>query len=347
MSKINDNISLFAKLFKEEANSSVLEIIFQNTHKLWLDNLKNISQVNFIMFCEAPPFDINGSISNYIYDKSGEANGMYLKAPYKALKGSVDVYPSKSEMIDYLNSKGFLFIDVLPLSINFSSKRNSIIYEDFVKYFWNGSEAEFHFSNFNLKDIISSNVKVCFALRSIWKIVNSISDSNLKIGENIIDVSNETLVGLNLAGQPDVELIKSAFGIIKPKIKAMNISQEQINLFETKSNEAADSWNPVESYLELASEFFTISESHSNQAINCAEEHVEDISDAILIAEFFCKKESLNKIRANSCYEKVATLVEDTDDYISFAESVINYKNDKDWAHKLYRTALKEASYFT
>ena len=73
MSKINDNISLFAKLFKEEANSSVLEIIFQNTHKLWLDNLKNISQVNFIMFCEAPPFDINGSISNYIYDKSGEA----------------------------------------------------------------------------------------------------------------------------------------------------------------------------------------------------------------------------------------------------------------------------------
>jgi hypothetical protein len=214
----NNKIATFSKLFKEADNSSVLELIFHKTHKLWLDNLKNISQVNYIMFCEAPPFDANGEVSNYIYDREGQAKGMYLKAPYKALKGVVDKYPSKAEMIDYLNSRGFLFIDLLPLSINFSPKRNTKKYEDFVKYFWKGSGTDLGFPEFivqnrlnELQGKISPNVKVCFALRSVWKIVNSLSDSSLKIGDYKMDISNETLVGLNTAGQPDVNLIMKAF----------------------------------------------------------------------------------------------------------------------------------------
>ena len=209
----------FAELFKAEKNTEALDSIFEKSHNLWIENLNKIKgKVNYIMFCEAPPFDANGEVSNYIYDREGQAKGMYLKAPYKALKGVVDEYPSKAEMIDYLNSRGFLFIDLLPLSINFSPKRNTKKYEDFVKYFWKGSGTDLGFPEFivqnrlnELQGKISPNVKVCFALRSVWKIINSLSDSSLKIGDYKMDISNETLVGLNTAGQPDVNLIIEAF----------------------------------------------------------------------------------------------------------------------------------------
>jgi hypothetical protein len=211
----------FAELFKAEKNIEALDSIFEKSHSLWIENLNKISKVNYIMFCEAPPFDENGSVSNYIYDRNGEAKGMYLKAPYKALKealkGKVETYPPKAEMIDFLNEKGFLFLDVLPLSISFSPKRNTKQYRDFVKYFWNGNGADLDFSEFivqnrlnEIKDKISDDLRVCFALKSISLVVNSLDNSNLKFGDKTIHISDK-LVGLNTAGQPGVTEITNAF----------------------------------------------------------------------------------------------------------------------------------------
>jgi len=208
----------FAELFKAEKNIEALDSIFEKSHNLWVENLNKIKgKVKYIMFCEAPPFDADGSISNYIYDRTGEAKGMYLKAPYKALKGVVDSYPSKSEMIDFLNKQGFLFLDVVPLSINYSPKRNTKKYKDFVKYFWNGTGIDLGFSEYTvqnriteMKGKISKDLRVCFSLKSISMVVNSISNPNLKLGDKTIHIS-ENLVGLNTAGQPSVTEIKKAF----------------------------------------------------------------------------------------------------------------------------------------
>ena len=213
----NKSMLPFAELFKAEKYIEALDSIFEKSHSLWIENLNKISKVNYIMFCEAPPFDENGSVSNYIYDRNGEAKGMYLKAPYKALKGKVETYPPKAEMIDFLNEKGFLFLDVLPLSINFSPKRNTKKYQDFVKYFWNGNGADLDFSEFivqnrlnEMKDKISDDLRVCFALKSISIVVNSLDNSNLIFGDKTIHIS-EDLVGLNTAGQPGVTEITNAF----------------------------------------------------------------------------------------------------------------------------------------
>ena len=214
----NKSMLPFAELFKAEKYIEALDSIFEKSHSLWIENLNKISKVNYIMFCEAPPFDENGSVSNYIYDRNGEAKGMYLKAPYKALKGKVETYPPKAEMIDFLNEKGFLFLDVLPLSINFSPKRNTKKYQDFVKYFWNGAlSVEVGFSEFivqnrlnEMKEKISDDLRVCFALKSISIVVNSLDNSNLIFGDKTIHIS-EDLVGLNTAGQPGVTEITNAF----------------------------------------------------------------------------------------------------------------------------------------
>jgi hypothetical protein len=207
----------FAELFKAEKDIEALNSIFEKSHSLWIENLNKISKVNYIMFCEAPPFDESGSVSNYIYDRNGEAKGMFLKAPYKALKGVVETYPPKGEMIDFLNEKGFLFLDVLPLSISFSPKRNTKKYEDFLKYFWNGHGADLDFSEFivqsrlhEMKDKISDDLRVCFALKSISMVVNSLDNSNLILGDKTIHI-HEDLVGLNTAGQPGVTEITNAF----------------------------------------------------------------------------------------------------------------------------------------
>jgi len=214
---IKKDMQSFTELFNVEKDLKALNLIYEKSHKLWSENLKKISKVKYIMFCEAPPFDADGSISNYIYDRTGEAKGMYLKAPYKALKGVVDSYPSKSEMIDFLNNQGFLFLDVVPLSINYSPKRNTKKYKDFVKYFWNGTGIDLGFSEYivqnritEMKSKISKDLRVCFSLKSISMVVNSISTPNLKLGDKTIHIS-ENLVGLNSAGQPSVTEIKKAF----------------------------------------------------------------------------------------------------------------------------------------
>lgn len=217
-SKISNKSMLpFAELFKAEKSIEALDSIFEKSHSLWIENLNKISKVNYIMFCEAPPFDESGSVSNYIYDRNGEAKGMYLKAPYKALKGEVETYPPKAEMIDFLNEKGFLFLDVLPLSISFSPKRNTKQYRDFVKYFWNGNGANLDFSEFivqnrlnEMKYKISDDLRVCFALKSISLVVNSLDNPDLIFADKTIHI-HEDLVGLNTAGQPGVTEITNAF----------------------------------------------------------------------------------------------------------------------------------------
>ncbi len=214
---IKKDMQGFAALFNAEKDVNALNSIFEKSHKLWRDNLNKISEVKYIMFCEAPPFDSEGAISNYIYDTKGEARGMYLKAPYKALKGEVDSYPSKEEMIDFLNEQGFLFLDVVPLSINFSPKRNTKKYKDFVKYFWNGAGTDLGFDEYTvqnriteMKDKLSQDLRVCFSLKSISMVVNSLENPNLKVGAKTIKIS-ENLVGLNTAGQPSVTEITKAF----------------------------------------------------------------------------------------------------------------------------------------
>ena len=61
-----------------------------------------------------------------------------------------------------------------------------------------------------MKGKISKDLRVCFSLKSISMVVNSISNPNLKLGDKTIHIS-ENLVGLNTAGQPSVTEIKKAF----------------------------------------------------------------------------------------------------------------------------------------
>jgi hypothetical protein len=216
--ELSNKISDFAHIFNWSQEEKKLVNIFKKSHDLWIDNLKNIQQINYIMFCEAPPFDSFGCISNYIYNKDGEVRGTYLTAPYRALKGQLVKYPSKAEMINYLNSKGFLFIDILPLSINFSNKRNTKTYKKFLQYFWNGEGGNYNLNEFitqnRLKHLdfkIHNNVKVTFALKSVYNILNSLDNSNLNIGSKIISITNKNIVGVNGSNFPSWDKIKDSF----------------------------------------------------------------------------------------------------------------------------------------
>jgi len=123
------------------------------------------------------------------------------------------------------------------------------------------------------------------------------------------------------------------------------LTKEQINSFEIRAKEAVDSWNPVEVYLELASDYFTLDESFSSKAFNLAEKQIGDIDDALLLAEFTCQKMIGNENKHLDYYKKVDVLLEDTGDYISFAESIIKFLKDNNWAENIYRRALKDASF--
>ena len=209
----------FAELFRAEKNTEALDSIFEKSHNLWIENLNKIKgKVNYIMFCEAPPFDANGEVSNYIYDREGEAKGMYLKASYKALKVVVDKYPSKAEMIDYLNSRGFLFIDLLPLSINYTNKRGSEKYKKLLQYFWNGKGSNYNMNYFitqsrleHLDFKINQEVKVSFALKSTYNILNKLEDSNLYLGSKTICISNKDIIGVDNSNFPNWKKIRESF----------------------------------------------------------------------------------------------------------------------------------------
>lgn len=236
------SLDSLASFFDVTNSNEALRNILTESHQLWQENLKNIKEIKYIMFCEAPPFDENGGIENYIYKRDGLANGMYLKAPYKALNDNFDSYPSKGEMIDFLNEKGLVFIDILPLSIDYSSKRNNVFYSKFLTYFWdNKQEHDFGLKEFitqnrltELKDKISSDVKVCFALKSMWKILNEKERKTIDIGNNTILIHDTKLVGLNGAGQPDASLIKAAFEIdvIKNQDNSLSLYDEMHAIFE-------------------------------------------------------------------------------------------------------------------
>lgn len=158
-----DNINLLVDLFGKSLISEKLErlrYIHANTEHNWLLNLRRYEghEIKYLLFCEAPPFS-EESVPTYFYNQTkGNLNSKIWKTFFGRTKKPV----LDEEYYQKLAEKGFLLIDTLPFSMQYSSKqRRHVAYNKLLENYLDQI-----INKLNHKEIkISSEVQIAFGFK--------------------------------------------------------------------------------------------------------------------------------------------------------------------------------------
>ena len=126
------------KLTRNEIHLRIREI-HEETENIWNEIIKNFSpdnKIKYLLIGEAPPWkNPHEKISYFYYEKSERTT--LLNLFFRCFSGIEDIKNIKNEdKIDFLNNNGFLLIDFLPVSFNYSYLKNSKdkkIYKNLLK----------------------------------------------------------------------------------------------------------------------------------------------------------------------------------------------------------------------
>lgn len=96
-----------------EKDNNYLEKSFVEIMNLWLENLKKIETVNYIMIAEAPLW---GDEKKYIYNSKTKNSQFFYRSDIEDI---LDIkIKDKSEFINICNSIGLLILDISPFPLN-------------------------------------------------------------------------------------------------------------------------------------------------------------------------------------------------------------------------------------
>lgn len=111
----------FLKIFYEqnglsskfEKDSIYLEKAFNDIYKIWLENLRKIKTVNYLMIAEAPLW---GPVKKYIYNPEIKDSQFFYRSDLGDIlnKNIVD----KADFIKVCNEIGLLVVDISPFPLN-------------------------------------------------------------------------------------------------------------------------------------------------------------------------------------------------------------------------------------
>lgn len=108
---------LYLKLDISSKEIDYLKNAFLFTENLWEKQLSKINEINYIMISEAPLF---GNEKKYFYNPKSKPTSFFWFNDIKAfdIVFSKEDYNNKKFLLDKLNEKGFLILDIFPFALN-------------------------------------------------------------------------------------------------------------------------------------------------------------------------------------------------------------------------------------
>lgn len=218
------NLSLLKKLFYEEVDEDRIEFlreVFIKTEDAWYKNVRRFSSkvIQYLLICEAPP-DTGDYF--YINFKKPLFNTVWNTFfPNEKALNSEDAYTKLAE-------KGFLLIDTLPYSINYSSKRSIRKSDEYGDLIWECKDWWLEKLNSNFTFANSSELKVAFGFKlNSEKLIIALNNKlllksvhNSKLGYEEYRVNDSNLVAdKKTKWQPSISELKRVFEINEEKGK--------------------------------------------------------------------------------------------------------------------------------
>lgn len=201
----NENLELLKKLFPQEFNENLIEVkrkIFYNTETDWEKNICRFTNkaVRYLLICEAPPDNGEYFYSNFNKSLFNKVWETFFSIP----KGI-----NSDEAYQYLADIGFLLVDSLPYSMDYSKerKRNLPEYDILVENClgWWQQKLEDNFI-INDKTIIALGFKI-----NAEKIIN-ITHGKLSHNRTIYPLVKDNIVADSTERwQPSIKKLKSVF----------------------------------------------------------------------------------------------------------------------------------------
>lgn len=202
------NLPLLTKLFGEQNvkfRLNRLKEIFQSTESTWANNIERFKDkpVKYILIGEAPPWSETG-IPRYFYN---QIESKLHKSIWNTIFPLLSVPKDCKNSYDMLADEGFLLIDTLPYSMDYSGKRQKTAYSDLLynSVNWWTKKLE----NENL--ILAKNIKLAFAFRiNGLKIIQSLN-YKLELRNGQIITLNENIIAADGSGYTSPQKLRTIF----------------------------------------------------------------------------------------------------------------------------------------
>lgn len=183
-----------------------LQEIYEYTEGIWHTYVRRIGNtpIRYLLVAEAPPWSESGK-PEYVLDPTSKPRSL-LSALRNAFIGTKPVLPS--ECLKVLSSKGFLVLDSIPFSMDYSQKRSSKKYDRLIE----STVKSYLQAKINVTSLKwSSDVRIAFAVarnaRSIMKSVRHLEFNGRKY------FLSEDMIAVNRAGYPDANKLSDIFGL--------------------------------------------------------------------------------------------------------------------------------------
>ena len=213
--KYQNEFEALIRLFgKEEVLSKVnrLNEIHHFTESIWNEYVSSIpeGEILYLLIAEAPPWSETGRPQYFLDHKSRSRS--VLNAVKKAFfPTNFSSRLSNKEVLKELSQMGFLIIDSIPFSMDYSqsNKRSTVAYYKLISQSINGYFYE-KINNPTLK--WASELRIAFSLKRNALAVIDALDGRSILEKKQISIGEEQ-IAVNGAGYPDANKLKKNFGL--------------------------------------------------------------------------------------------------------------------------------------
>lgn len=209
--EIEKELILIYEKFNLELKENEIQYLkdaFEFTERLWLKQFEKIEKINFVMISEAPLF---GDKQKYFYNPNSQFSSFFYFKNIEAfnIKYSKEDYNKKEFVLEHLNQKGFLILDLYPLALN--------------KY-----DTQINFNSITNKEykFIFDELKKVYLIKKLELIKTKISEDVIffyrykRLKKKLGGILEEELIRLELIKKDaDLDCINNNMSIDKEKLR--------------------------------------------------------------------------------------------------------------------------------
>jgi len=198
----------------DEVQSKInrLNEIHDFTENIWNDYVSGIPEkkIKYLLIAEAPPWSESGR-PQYFLDHNSRSRSILNAVKKAVFPSSVSSKISAQEVLHELSQMGFLIIDSIPFSMNYSqsNKRSTVAYNELVRHSMKGYFKE----KINHPSLVwTSNLRIAFTLKRNANTIIDVMDGQITLGKRDYPLS-ENLIAVNGAGYPDSNALRRIFNV--------------------------------------------------------------------------------------------------------------------------------------
>jgi hypothetical protein len=206
-----DAFEVLVRLFGKadvQAKLGRLDLIFQHAEhwrKQYIAGLPD-RRVKYLLIAEAPPWSEAGT-PQFVLDPTSRPRTL-LKALRKAFCATA-LPVNSPKLLATLAGSGFLIVDSIPFSMDYSSRRDRALYQALV----NESVRTYLLPTLNSCGLaLSGNLRVCFSVMKNARAIMNTLNRNLTLGSYRLTLTEE-MIAVNGSNYPDAGRISALFGL--------------------------------------------------------------------------------------------------------------------------------------